>query len=119
MKAIAKYTETTTASGTKISVSVTASRGYGRKSEKVWIDQLVNISPEQVIEETEVTTTINGKIYKDTPCTIIPDQLKRQGAHAVLGYTLPIGKAIYDIIMGTVNEAIAEAETDADWMQYI
>jgi len=118
MKTVQNILKGKTESGTNFIVTVTAKRGYEDVTEKVWVDEYVEITSKKEINETIIETTVNGVVYKGGLYITFSDFHKKQGVYAILGEKIGISKNNYTIIFNFIEGCKKEAETDNDWLNY-
>ena len=123
MKTATRKATVTTARGTEINITVTATRGAETKEENVYCDGYnVTVKKEVVTEKTNITLsftgqTLSGCLTRKRPSPKTP---------VFYGYFLgdddktvmPFDENVYATIENCKNEAETEAETDGSYTEY-
>lgn len=123
--------EWTSPSGIKVKATISVSRGYERKQERVWLDgDSDTVTKTKIIESTEIAMDVGDKhisglgdstAYYHRPQIKAPDHIKSAAMvlsnsdHVVIGITLDNASKI----ISAISDATDEAEQDAEWADII
>jgi hypothetical protein len=118
MKTITKTTTVTTERGTVLNMTVVAVRGYEEVTQPVWVDETVERTSRQEISKTTISILVSGQNYEGSFSTFVPVQYKKQGVYALFANKIGLSRSVYDSLIAVVNDAIKEAETDENWIEY-
>lgn len=118
MRTITRTTKVTTERGTVLNMTVVAKRGWEEVTQPVWVDEYINRTSKKEINETTTIIMVSGQKYEGSFSTFVPDQYKRQGVYALFANKIGLSKNVYDSLIAVVNDAIKEAETDENWIEY-
>jgi len=118
MKTITKTTTVTTERGTILNMTVIAKRGWEEATEPVWVDESVSFTSKKEVNETTIVLEANGQEFTGSFSTFVPDKYKKQGVYALFANKIGLSKNVYDSLIAVVNDAIKEAETDENWIEY-
>jgi hypothetical protein len=118
MKTITKTTTVTTERGTILNMTVIAKRGWEEATEPVWVDETVERTSRQEISKTTISILVSGQNYEGSFSTFVPDKYKKQGVYALFASKIGLSKKVYDSLIAVVNDAIKEAETDENWIEF-
>jgi hypothetical protein len=117
MKEINKTTKVVTERGTVLNLTVTAKRGWEEVNQPVWVDETVERTSRQEINETTTIIMVSGQKYEGSFSTFVPDKYKKQGVYALFASKIGVSRSVYDALIAVVNDAIKEAETDENWIE--
>lgn len=118
MKTIVKTASATTERGTSLFLTVVAKRGYEEVTQPVWVDESVSFTSKKEVNETTIVLEANGQKYEGSFSTFVPNKYKKQGVYALFANKIGLSKNVYDSLIAVVNDAIKEAETDENWIEY-
>ena len=118
MKTTERTTTATTETGLVMNLTVTAERGYEDVTEKVWIDEYVEVTAKKEINKTIATIEVKGQKITGEFRLLMPDEIAHYGNNLYASFAGKIGvtKVIYDHFSGIIKEAKKEAETDENWI---
>lgn len=120
MKTITKTTTATTEKGTVLNLTVTVNRGYEDVTKKVWIDEYVEQTRKEEINETNMVISAAGRNIRGSFSTFIGQDLRAKGCYGMFhgdGVVIGLSEKVYNELYSVVRQAIAEAETDENWQQ--
>lgn len=116
MKTSVKSISTKTERGTEVTINVTVKKGWEKVIEKLYNDGWESeIEKMKEINETNITITANGQVFKGQFSYGIPSDLKRQGVVAIFG-KIALTQKVYKTLYSAVEDAVKEAETDENWI---
>lgn len=118
MKEINKTTKVVTERGTVLNLTVTAKRGWEEATEPVWVDESVSFTSKKEVNETTIVLEANGQKYEGSFSTFVPEKYKKQGVYALFASKIGLSRSVYDALIAVVNDAIKEAETDENWIEF-
>jgi hypothetical protein len=118
MKAITRTTKVVTERGTVLNLTVTAKRGYEEVTQPVWVDESVESTSKKEINNTTITIMVSGQKYEGSFSTFVPEKYKKQGVYALFASKIGVSRSVYDALIAVVNDAIKEAETDENWIEF-
>lgn len=118
MKAITKTTTVTTEKGTVLNMTVIAKRGWEEATEPVWVDESINRTSKKEINNTTITIMVSGQKYEGSFSTFVPNEYKSKGVYAIFAGKIGLSERVYNELNTAREEAIAEAETDENWIEY-
>jgi hypothetical protein len=118
MKAITRTTKVFTERGTSLFLTVVAKRGWEEVTQPVWVDETVERTSRQEISKTTISILVSGQNYEGSFSTFVPDKYKKQGVYALFASKIGLSKKVYDSLIAVVNDAIKEAETDENWIEF-
>ncbi len=118
MKTITKTTTVTTENGTVLNMTVVAVRGYEEVTQPVWVDETVERTSRQEINETTTIILVSGQKYEGSFSTFVPDAYKSKGVYAIFAGKIGLSERVYNELNAAREEAIAEAETDENWIVF-
>jgi hypothetical protein len=119
MKVITRTTTVTTEKGTVVNMTVTATRGYELVDYTTSLDGWVCEGKKmEVINKTKINIAFNDQKIEGQ-FSILPTHVqKEKGIYGVFASKIGLSETKYNELKSVVNAAIAEAETDENWMKY-
>ena len=118
MKTITKTLTVTTEKGTVLNMTVVAVRGYEEVTQPVWVDETVERTSKCCVNNTTITIMVSGQKYEGSFSTFVPEKYKKQGVYALFASKIGLSRSVYDALIAVVNDAIKEAETDENWIEF-
>lgn len=118
MKTITRTTTAVTEKGTVLNMTVVAKRGWEEATEPVWVDESVSFTSKKEVNETTIVLEANGQKYEGSFSTFVPDKYKSKGVYAIFAGKIGLSERVYNELNAAREEAIAEAETDENWIEF-
>ena len=115
MKRVEKTATATTERGTALFLRVVAERGWEIIDTTAWVDEVVEIRKAEVINNTTMTITANGKAYKGYFQTEPPASAGVDVIFYADGGAIGMTTAVYNTLNAAVEAAEREAEEDEGW----
>lgn len=117
MKTSIKSISTKTERGTEVTINVTVKKGWEKVIERLYNDGWESeVEKMKEINETNITITANGQVFKGSFSYGIPSDLKIKGVVAIFG-KIALTENVYKTLYSAVEEAVKEAETDKNWIE--
>lgn len=121
MKTTVKTASATTEKGTVLNLTVTAKRGWEEVAEHLYNDgDESDVKVMKEINETTIVLEANGQEFTGSFTTgmFVPDEYKSKGVYAIFAEKIGLSERVYNELNAAREEAIAEAETDENWIAY-